>query len=102
MTPVAARTAAAIKVNGVAVASGTASPPIALAVGENVITIEVTAADGINTQTYTVTVVRLPEPFSFSSATRRAADGEQFGGHGRHRVHCAELRAGAGNQPHCG
>ena len=41
-----------------AVNSGSASEPIALALGENVITVKVTAADGTTTKTYTVTVTR--------------------------------------------
>ncbi|MCY4560145.1 MAG: cadherin-like beta sandwich domain-containing protein, partial [Chloroflexi bacterium] len=41
-----------------AVTSGSASDPIALELGENAITVKVTAADGITTKTYTVTVTR--------------------------------------------
>ena len=44
-----------IKVGGIEDADGT----VPLAVGENVITIEVTAEDGVTTRTYTVTVTRL-------------------------------------------
>jgi len=44
--------------NTTAIASGAVSAPIALAVGPNTITVAVTAADGITTQTYTVTVTR--------------------------------------------
>jgi len=49
-----------IKVNGVAVTSGTASGSIALAVGANTITTLVTAQDGITTRTYTIIVTRAP------------------------------------------
>ncbi len=49
---------ATIKVNGVAVTSGTASGGIALTVGANTITTVVTAQDGITTHTYTITVTR--------------------------------------------
>ena len=44
----------AIKLDGVEDADGV----VALAVGENVITVEVTAEDGVTTRTYTVTVTR--------------------------------------------
>jgi alpha-tubulin suppressor-like RCC1 family protein len=69
VTPVGNDTAATIKVNGIVVASGMASDAISLAVGENVIATEVTAATGIDTQTYTVRVVRLPDGFEFNAAT---------------------------------
>ncbi|WP_164558095.1 DUF4347 domain-containing protein [Massilia atriviolacea] len=56
VTPTAA--GSTITVNGVATASGAASAPIALNVGANVITVLVTAQDGVTTNTYTVTVTR--------------------------------------------
>ena len=49
---------ATITVNGTSVSSGSASSAISLSVGENPITIVVTAEDGTTTKTYTVTVVR--------------------------------------------
>jgi len=49
---------ATIKVNGVAVTSGTASGSIALAVGANTITTVVTAQDGATTHTYTIIATR--------------------------------------------
>src|SRR6185312_13647854 len=48
-----------VTVDVTAVASGTASAPIALAVGPNTITTVVTASDGVSTRTYTITVNRL-------------------------------------------
>nr|WP_238357912.1 cadherin-like beta sandwich domain-containing protein [Cohnella zeiphila] len=60
VTPTAADAAASIKVEGTAVNSGTASTPIDLNVGDNPITVEVTAPDGTTTKTYTVTVKRAP------------------------------------------
>ena len=60
---------ALVKVNGTAVASGTASAPISLAVGNTTITTVVTAEDGISSKTYTITVTRLPQEFVFHSAT---------------------------------
>ena len=59
VTPtVADATATGITVNGVAVASGSASGAITLNVGGNIITTVVTAQDG-TTKTYTTTVTRL-------------------------------------------
>ncbi len=58
VTPTTDNTNAAVTVNGTAVASGAASDPISLAVGQNTITVEVTAQDGATTQTYTATVTR--------------------------------------------
>ena len=58
LTPTATDPHATIAVNGQAVASGTASQPLTLAVGPNPIEVVVTAADGTTTRTYTVTVVR--------------------------------------------
>jgi len=57
LTPIAYEPEATIKVNSVSVASGSASGPIPLVVGSNLITIVVTASDG-TTSTYTVTVTR--------------------------------------------
>ena len=48
--------------------SGTASGAIALTVGSNAITVEVTAQDGTTTQTYTVTVTRLAPPTQSNDA----------------------------------
>ena len=68
VTPVCAYPSASVKVNGVAVAVGAESGPLSLAVGNNLISIVVSAAGGGNTQTYTLTVARLPATFSYSSA----------------------------------
>jgi hypothetical protein len=54
--------AAALEIDGTAVDSGTASDPIALAVGGNTITVTVTAGDGTTTETYTITVTRADPP----------------------------------------
>ncbi|UUZ47824.1 cadherin-like beta sandwich domain-containing protein [Massilia sp. B-10] len=58
VTPTRSDANASITVNGVVVASGTASGALALNVGSNVITTVVTAQDGTTTKTYTVTVTR--------------------------------------------
>ncbi|MDY6969889.1 MAG: cadherin-like beta sandwich domain-containing protein [Spirochaetota bacterium] len=69
VTPTAEDGNATITVNAVLVASGTPSGTIALAVGENVITITVTAEDGVTTKDYTITVTRLEEAISTWSKT---------------------------------
>ncbi|WP_191174546.1 cadherin-like beta sandwich domain-containing protein [Mucilaginibacter rigui] len=58
VTPTKNNSNASIKVNNVAVTSGTASGAISLNIGDNVITTLVTAQDGITTKTYTLTVSR--------------------------------------------
>ena len=58
--PTVADTTATVTVNGVTVASGSASGPITLNTGGNVITVVVTAQDGVTTKTYTVNVNYLP------------------------------------------
>ena len=68
VVPGVADAGATVTVNGVAVASGAASAPVSLAVGNNPISIVVTAAGGGNSQTYAVTATRLPEVFTFNSA----------------------------------
>ena len=50
---------ATVKVNGVAVTSGSASGAIRLNVGSNTITTVVTAQDRVTTKTYTITVTRV-------------------------------------------
>ncbi|WP_439541355.1 cadherin-like beta sandwich domain-containing protein [Hyphomicrobium sp.] len=59
VTPTAA-TLNQVTVNGSVVASGAASAPIALAVGQNSISVVVRARSGSNTKTYTVAVTRQP------------------------------------------
>jgi gliding motility-associated-like protein len=58
VTPKASAAGATITVNTVGVTSGTASLPITLQDGDNVINVTVTAPDGTTTKTYTVTVNR--------------------------------------------
>ena len=58
VTPSLLDASATVTVNGTAVASKTASGPITLAPGSNIINIVVTAADGTTMQTYTVTITR--------------------------------------------
>jgi gliding motility-associated-like protein len=60
VTPTAGNGFATIKVDGMAVTSGTASSPIALSDGINDITVVVTAQNGINTKTYTLAVTKEP------------------------------------------
>ena len=58
VTAATAHSAAAIKVNGTPVVSGTASQDIGLDTGDNTIEVTVTAEDGETVKTYTVTVER--------------------------------------------
>jgi len=58
VTPTITDATASVTVNGVAVASGNASGALALNVGANTITTEVTAQNGTTTKTYTTTVTR--------------------------------------------
>ncbi len=66
VTPTAQDPTATIKVNGVAVTSGTASGSIALAVGQTTITTLVTAQNGTTTHTYSIVVTRLSNNASLS------------------------------------
>jgi gliding motility-associated-like protein len=50
---------AVIKINGVTVASNTASGPISLVTGENTINVLVTAQNGVTTRTYSVKITKL-------------------------------------------
>jgi len=58
VTPTVQDATATVTVNGFTVNSGTASQPIALALGSNTISTVVTAQDGITTKTYSITVTR--------------------------------------------
>ena len=58
VTPTVTDVTAMVTVNGVSVTSGTASAAIPLAVGNNTITVLVTAQNGTTTSTYTITVTR--------------------------------------------
>ena len=64
-----------IKLGGVTDADGTVS----LAVGSNVITVEVTAEDRSTTQTYTVTVTRADPPSTDATLRALIVDGRNFG-----------------------
>jgi len=60
VTPALLDATATATVNGVTVANKTASAPVMLAIGANIVQVVVTAQDGITQQTYTDTLVRLP------------------------------------------
>jgi len=62
VTPTSADAAATITVNNVAATSRTSSAATPLNVGDNTIDITVTAADGVSTKTYTITVTRAAAP----------------------------------------
>ncbi|MFQ6603639.1 beta strand repeat-containing protein, partial [Flavobacterium sp. C3NV] len=87
VTPTTTDTNATVTVNGLTVTGGSASDPISLTVGPNVITTIVTAQDGTTIETYTITVTRAPAPpiiTSFSPETGPIEttviiNGENFG-----------------------
>ncbi len=58
VTPVTQSTTGTVRVNAAPVSSGNASAPINLSVGQNTLSIVVTAGDGVSAKTYTVTVTR--------------------------------------------
>ncbi len=64
VTPILARDGESVVVQGQAVVSGTASQPIDLDVGQNIITIIVTARDTTIIKTYIIVVTRLEDPNS--------------------------------------
>ena len=75
VTPTTTDDGAAVAVNGAVVASGQPSEAIDLNVGNNTITILVVAEDGVEEQTYTVTVARaVPQP-GIALASDTARDG---------------------------
>jgi len=67
--PVVEDATATIQVNGVAVASGSASKSIALTVGSNTITTVVTAQDGVTTNSYIMTITRAAGPVNIPDET---------------------------------
>jgi alpha-tubulin suppressor-like RCC1 family protein len=83
VTPTVEHSMATVRVNGLPVASGTASSAITLVVGGNPITIVVTAQDGVTTQTYTVnvrrqTIIESWRQFYFGNATGFTGDLQDF------------------------
>lgn len=60
ITPTAGEVGAMIAVSGAPVASGAASPPLALNVGANTLTTIITAPNGGDTRTYVVSITREP------------------------------------------
>ncbi|CAK4839794.1 unnamed protein product [Aphanomyces euteiches] len=68
VTPTTSDSNARVKVNGMAVTSGQSSGAISLNVGNNPLTVAVTAEDGMNMRTYTVNVARAEAITASSSA----------------------------------
>jgi hypothetical protein len=73
VSPTVAHAGASIRVDGVAVTSGTSSHSLTLAVGPNTLTVEITAQDGITIRTYTVVVTRRTVPPSGTLAVNGGA-----------------------------
>ncbi len=59
ITPTSAQSAASITINGLPVASGTPSQPIAIQEKEEIITIIVTAEDNVTEQSYAIQIIRM-------------------------------------------
>jgi len=64
VAPIANSSVATVTVNGTTVAPGSASGPIALNMGANIITTIVTAQDGISAKTFAITVTRTAAPLN--------------------------------------
>ncbi len=78
LTPAATDGTAAILVNGESVISGTASRPLELVPGENLVTVRVTALDGTVTE-YNLTIFRqIPLSFAFAAATTVPITADDF------------------------
>ena len=75
ITPTVMQAGATVKVNGVTVASGSASAGIPLATGPNPITTVVTAPDGVTTQTYVLTVTPSADPYADWSESQNLTAG---------------------------
>jgi choice-of-anchor C domain-containing protein len=73
LTPVPEVASSSVRIQGLVTPSG---QPVAvsLEVGENPVSVEVTAADGVTTQNYTLTVDRSPPATASTSATADAGD----------------------------
>ena len=83
LTPITSHPRASVTVNGMTVPSGTQSPAIALAAGDNVVTVVVTAENGTRT-TYIVTITRANSYEAWlESAFPMQADRENPGVSGR-------------------
>jgi alpha-tubulin suppressor-like RCC1 family protein len=82
VNPVAAHPGASIAVNGMAVNSGTFGVPVRLAVGDNLVNVAVTSADGVNAMIYHIRVWRLPESLEFDSATDAVITADDFSASG--------------------
>lgn len=69
LTPTVNEANATMAVNNVSLASGSTSAAIPLVVGDNVISVAVTAQDGATVQNYTLTVTRLPLLITYANAS---------------------------------
>jgi alpha-tubulin suppressor-like RCC1 family protein len=69
VTAQATSPAATVQVQAAPATPGSASVAVPLAVGTNAVNVVVRSEDGINTKTYRITVTRLPQAFTFNSAS---------------------------------
>ena len=72
ITPTVTDPTSTVTVNGNTVASGTVSPAIPLSIGNNTITVLVTAQDGTTTKTYTIQVTRISNVATLSGLASSA------------------------------
>ncbi|MDD4307949.1 MAG: cadherin-like beta sandwich domain-containing protein [Thermoplasmata archaeon] len=75
VTPTTAGIGSIITVNGETVVSGTSSTPIPLAVGMNIVTIDVTDQAGTGVKTYTVVVLRVHASYNANLANLLLSNG---------------------------
>jgi hypothetical protein len=79
VTPVASDPSYTVKVNGTIISAGNPSATIALDNGANIITTEVSAADGLTSKTYTTTITRLlAQTITFPALGNKATGIEDF------------------------
>lgn len=77
VTPTSVHAGAKISIDGSDVVSGSASAPIALAVGDNTITVNITAEDSTTTSSYTLNVYRSPVRVSIDAPADASVTSDQ-------------------------
>jgi uncharacterized repeat protein (TIGR01451 family) len=78
LSPATQQANATVKVNDTALAPNGSSQAISLAVGSNIVTMTVTAEDGITTKTYTLTITRTSPEIEMEASGTSLTDGGTF------------------------
>ncbi|MEW8119854.1 MAG: cadherin-like beta sandwich domain-containing protein [Candidatus Thiodiazotropha sp.] len=78
LTPFAADAGATIRINGTEVTSGTTSAATALVEGQNLISLVVTAADGVTTQSYSIEILREDADLFAQQAYLKASNADEY------------------------